>query len=341
MKRKEKRRVNFSIRKDLVEWLNKNVDNASKFVEGLIEAAKECKTFVYVTFSAIPATSNEMTGLSRGLQRPVSGNGERTVIKYSTYRNDFIKWLNGRVSEDYIRGMDHYLDEYLDEVSEPKQIVEILGSIDGVGKRRWFERGFRNLLTYLEDVEGFPADVVQQYRKVCKVEKAGVREIYITDAEVIAARAWVEENRGKERQLLFKLLVASGARGSQILKMLEIFDPNLLIKKDEFARYPIASLSKGKKKGFWVYMPIELAEELERCSFGKGALDDIRHGRVNVSTIRKWHLNVLIEHDVHESVADFIQGRAAVTVGSTHYLHKTKQADRAYMKILPKIRDIL
>jgi len=38
-------------------------------------------------------------------------------------------------------------------------------------------------------------------------------------------------------------------------------------------------------------------------------------------------LNKLIELGVPESIADFIQGRASVTVGSTHYLNKTKQAD--------------
>jgi intergrase/recombinase len=38
-----------------------------------------------------------------------------------------------------------------------------------------------------------------------------------------------------------------------------------------------------------------------------------------------------------ESVADFIQGRASVTVGSAHYLAKTQQADVSYAKIVPKL----
>ena len=44
----------------------------------------------------------------------------------------------------------------------------------------------------------------------------------------------------------------------------------------------------------------------------------------------------LILNGVPESVADFIQGRASVTVGSSHYLAKTKQADEWYSRIVDK-----
>ena len=60
-----------------------------------------------------------------------------------------------------------------------------------------------------------------------------------------------------------------------------------------------------------------------------------------MSTIRKWHLNFLIEHSIPESVADFIQGRASVTVVSAHYLAKTQQADLWYGKVVDKLMDIL
>jgi len=38
--------------------------------------------------------------------------------------------------------------------------------------------------------------------------------------------------------------------------------------------------------------------------------------------MRKCHLNFLIENGIPESVADFIQGRASMTVDSAHYLAK-------------------
>ncbi|WP_157197265.1 integrase [Methanohalobium evestigatum] len=48
------------------------------------------------------------------------------------------------------------------------------------------------------------------------------------------------------------------------------------------------------------------------------------------ASIRKWHLNVMLE----ESVAEFIQGRVATTVGSAHYLNKVKQAKTEYHRIV-------
>lgn len=42
-----------------------------------------------------------------------------------------------------------------------------------------------------------------------------------------------------------------------------------------------------------------------------------------------------------ESIADFIQGRAPVTVGTAHYLNKVKQAKEEYRKIVKRYDDIL
>ncbi|WP_442920356.1 integrase [Methanococcoides sp.] len=51
-------------------------------------------------------------------------------------------------------------------------------------------------------------------------------------------------------------------------------------------------------------------------------------------TICKWHLNFIVKGGVTESIADFIQGRAALTVGSAHYLNKVQQAKKEYLKII-------
>ncbi|NPE29478.1 hypothetical protein HNV12_16270 [Methanococcoides sp. SA1] len=42
----------------------------------------------------------------------------------------------------------------------------------------------------------------------------------------------------------------------------------------------------------------------------------------------------LFQASVTESLADFIQGRAATTVGSAHYLNKVQRASVEYAKII-------
>ncbi len=51
--------------------------------------------------------------------------------------------------------------------------------------------------------------------------------------------------------------------------------------------------------------------------------------------------NVLILNCVPESVADFIQGRASITVGSIHYLAKVKQTDEWCSRVVDKIRKVI
>jgi intergrase/recombinase len=48
------------------------------------------------------------------------------------------------------------------------------------------------------------------------------------------------------------------------------------------------------------------------------------------------YLDLIIKKGVTESLADFIQGRAAVTVGSAHYLNKVQQAKDEYRRIMGK-----
>ncbi|WP_370574627.1 integrase [Methanomethylovorans sp.] len=56
-------------------------------------------------------------------------------------------------------------------------------------------------------------------------------------------------------------------------------------------------------------------------------------GRVSAKTIRKWHLNVMVKEGVTKSLADFMQDRVPVTVGSAHYLNKVQQAKEEYRRI--------
>ncbi len=220
-------------------------------------------------------------------------------------------------------------------IREPKEIHELIYSIDKKGVRRNLEKAFRNLLTYLETIEGYPSDFIDAFRRVVKVERAGVREIYITTNELVEAYKHILPHY----RTLFKLIVYSGIRLEHAVELLGTFNPDDLVVKDDLsiARYPIAWISKGQKRSYWAYFPIRFVDELERIELKPGtAKEGIRYGRVSASTIRKWNFNFLIENGVPESVADFIQGRASVTVGSSHYLAKTRQADMFYSKIVDK-----
>jgi len=202
-----------------------------------------------------------------------------------------------------------------------------------------YGRALKNLFNFMdyEEMMEFNGISIEYWKKKIKLRPSGVKEIYISDDELREAY----EKLDGEYKILFKLLAFSGMRLSQTLEGIKNIE-NVVI-KDDIARVPINSISKGKKRGFWIYFPSNFLYELKEFrvkhhywTYQK----KIKISRVSASTIRKWNYNFLIENDVPESIADFIQGRASITIGSAHYLHKTKQADKQYGRIADKLLDI-
>lgn len=106
------------------------------------------------------------------------------------------------------------------------------------------------------------------------------------------------------------------------------------------AKYPLSMLRKTKNV-YYAYMPKDFALELRKIRISKHAIEN-RFYRLGLPAkyLRKWNYNFLILNGVPESVADFIQGRASITVGSMHYLAKVKQADEWYSRIADKLLSI-
>ena len=201
-----------------------------------------------------------------------------------------------------------------------------------------YGRALRNLFNFMQfhEIEEFNGIPIEKWKNAVKLKPSGVREIYISNNELIEAY----QNINEEVKPLFKLLVYSGARLTQAIAGMKRLKEG--VTKGDIYRIPINSISKGKKKAYWLYLPSSFLNELKSCEGINGDMrKKIKYERVSASTIRKWSLNFLIENGVPESIADFIQGRASITVGSAHYLAKTNQADLFYSKVIHKLLNIL
>ena len=257
---------------------------------------------------------------------------------YRKMKNDFIDYLynirsiDERQIKDYIRAIERHLTS---NVRTPKELENVVIKANRNNK---LIKGLRNFFNYLEyeeiyELNGYNLDV---WRKRLKVKQSKAREVYITDEELIEAYECVKSN--KQLELCFKLLVFSGLRLKHLWEVMKDFDRSKLIIKNEIARYPVNFVSKSTKKSYWLYIPSKIVDQLEKFRFNYWYYQrGIRFNRVDSNSIRKWHLNKLIELRVPESIADFIQGRASVTVGSTYYLNKTKQADEWYSRVVDKL----
>ncbi len=78
------------------------------------------------------------------------------------------------------------------------------------------------------------------------------------------------------------MVVYSGARLKHVYEALKSFDPEKVVVVNSIARYPITHLSKGAKKGYWLYFPAEFLDELKRVEITqsyKVIQKAIAHGR--------------------------------------------------------------
>ncbi len=252
---------------------------------------------------------------------------------WTEHKDKFKEWLlHKRISEntkrDYLSALAKFFKNTL--VYKPVEFRNIL-------LKDKEERGLRNLFSYFEDgeIENICGHSLEKWRHYVKIKKSGVVEIYVTDKEIKEAY----EACPDDLKPIYRLLVYSGNRFTHIHKMLQKFDEHNIIMDGKVAHYPTSSLSKGTKQTFQTFFPASYISELKKIdtlNSYDNILKKIQSERVSAKTIRKWHLNKMIKEGITESVADFIQGRASVTVGSAHYLNKVQQATDQYSRIVEK-----
>lgn len=138
----------------------------------------------------------------------------------------------------------------------------------------------------------------------------------------------------------------TGNRLSQVLRTLQGLDKSDITyagPNKEIAHISAAQEAAGTKQAYRLFFPASFIPDLiayVESPASKQAYDTVRnaisHERVSPKTIRKWHLNFMIDNGVSESIADFIQGRTPATVGSAHYLNKIKGSIQAFIPLIDK-----
>jgi len=257
------------------------------------------------------------------------------VINYRNLRGNFVKWLNSRVSKDYARQLITYLDRFVGEsIRGSEDVIEIL---ERSTSKKNMVLGLRNLVNYCEERGVISPLKADELRRVLKCVKTRVDAYVPSDEEVRSALRKFEG----DYKLVFRLLAFSGLRVREAIRMLSEFDERRLMVSGNAAKYPLFS-EKGSKRAFFAYMPRGFLKELKKVNLSDEGVRQYFHRRgLPPKYLRKWQYNFMILNNVPESVADFIQGRAATSVGSLHYLSRVKQADHWYGNIAEKLFNAL
>ena len=245
------------------------------------------------------------------------------------------KKMNRNYTTDILRYYRKYLKDY--RLTTPKDLFNYLQNIDGSYHQTVI--ALRKYLTFLMETGEMTEQEVNPFLKVLIGDKRISVDNYIpTDEEVIKAYKQIKDERTR---LFFQIFAYSGLRSTELFKMLSEFQPEKLIYNDKFAKYQL-NYFRGQKKAFYVYMPIEVAKRLGRFyKINNTVAKKLRKTGLAPKYLRKWLYNFLIYNNVPESVADFIEGRSANTVGSMHYLARAKQADHWYGLVVDRLKEKL
>jgi len=251
------------------------------------------------------------------------------IPSFSTHKKDYEKWLISRKLDDgYIKDLTNTLTRFIRE--DITQLPDNISEMQSIGLRSYIQYLIQKSLLTDEEADRF--------RKNIPLRQSKADNYIPSNEEVITAYNKISDKRFR---IIFKLLAFSGARITELEKMIKEYDPSKLITNEKFAKYQL-HYNRGHKKSFYIYMPKELIPELHKYYVH---VDTITHqigkSGLNPKYLRKWFYNYLIYNNVPEGVADFIEGRAPESVGSMHYLSKAKQADFWYENVVDNLANII
>jgi len=110
---------------------------------------------------------------------------------------------------------------------------------------------------------------VARFKKKLPLKQSKADNYIPSNDEVIHA---YEQLKDKRFQTIFKLLAFSGARITELVKMVKEYEPSKLIVNDKFAKYQL-HYNRGHKSSFYIYMPKELIPDLHK-RFSKNLLTE-------------------------------------------------------------------
>ena len=196
-----------------------------------------------------------------------------------------------------------------------------------------FVKAVRVLIHYLKERKLIPTYVAAELldMRILKPVKSKVREVYLTDEEIVEGLNLMRSKWDDDTVMLYKFLVYTGMRPSHAIRVLRNFDRRELEFRENVAILPMMKYVVGEEKRAYVaLMPAHFAEELRpfkielKETSWKSRLNPRKwkppvDSRIDANAIRKWHMNFLVRHKIDSALVNFIQGRSPEDVGSARY----------------------
>ncbi|AQQ16890.1 ORF11 [Sulfolobus spindle-shaped virus 3] len=135
--------------------------------------------------------------------------------------------------------------------------------------------------------------------------------------------------------LLYRLLLESGSRESEALRVLNNYDPQNEMQEVGFSVY-ILNWTRGQKKSFYLFH----VTPIQKIKISKAYVDKYvkKLNLVPPKYIRKFTATKMLELGIPSEVVDFLEGRTPGNILTKHYLDLLTLAKKEYKKYAEWLR---
>jgi intergrase/recombinase len=222
-------------------------------------------------------------------------------------------------------------DRYVTILASPMDVMRSFSNLSA-GQAHHLNRALRAFINFLE-ILGFDNAWLNSLRKAIPRDRMGI-DIRIPEAQVIKEDLLKISKLPLQYQALWNMCLDSGLRLIEAVHLINGFSMENLQNVNGFFRYKVGEF-RGNKQAYFGYFTESTLRLIQRVNDEKISRFNAshyywKHGLTAPKYLRKFAFDKMIELDISESVADFIEGRVATRVGAKHYMALARQADQKY-----------
>jgi len=281
-----------------------------------------------------PAVQNPSAGVLRSrrseVQIPTAGS---YYVSWLDKRSGFLEYVESkRYDPTTAKTMVRYLDRYVKaSIESPMDVIRLFNGLS-VGQAHHLNRALRAFFNFLE-ILGFDKDWLDSLRKAIPKDQIGI-DIKVPEEQSITENLSRISKIALKYQALWHLCLDSGLRLIEAIHLIRGFKSENLQQVNGFCRYKVGEF-RGSKQAYFGYFTEYTLRLIQSVNSEKFDRPDASHyyckyGFTSPKYLRKFAFDKMIELDISESVADFIEGRVPTRIGAKHYMALARQADQKY-----------
>ena len=241
---------------------------------------------------------------------------------------DFLKYLESiNYNERTVKKVVAQLDKHVTIIKEPFDIVTLFSKVKH--SKRHLILALRKLFSFYEML-GVNKDYLNSLRAALPKVQCGIDLKIPSEAKIVDSLRKLPKAPLKY-QALYNLLLDSGLRLIEACELINNFKEAEAV--NGFYRCELA-MFRGEKQAYYGHFTEHTFNLIKQV---KEKLDDIatsrycqKMGYVAPKYLRKYAFDKMIELEIPESVADFIEGRVPQRIGAKHYLALARQSSKFY-----------